>query len=102
LRLRAGIHGRRCLAAGLHPLAIGIEKQNVPDQEFGDVLVLVKLQKHVLVYGGGLKVEVGAEFFLPYWLVAQLSFNLPGDPPWPESPFRIVVHAYAPAVAAAS
>jgi hypothetical protein len=54
------------------------EKQNAPNQEFGDVLVLVKLQKHVLVYGEGLKVEVGAEFFLPYWLGAQLSFNLPG------------------------
>jgi hypothetical protein len=57
------------------------EKQNVPNQESGDVLILVKLQKHVLVYGGGLKVEVGAEFFLPYWLVAQLSFNLLGIRP---------------------
>jgi hypothetical protein len=61
------------------------EKQNAPNQKFGDVLVLVKLQKHVLVYAGALKVEVG-EFFLPYWLVAQLSLTSPAICPGRKAP----------------
>ena len=76
------------------------DKQYRQGGEYADVLLLVRLRNSRQICGGGLKVKMGAEFFIPFWLVCDLGFAFASDiGPWHQPTLLLLEHAYAPAPA---